>query len=166
MLIKRGLILFFLFIVFVLSSGCEGMSQGVEEQELPLYSTEYDSSANGEENLQKAMKRVATNGKKILIIVGGDWCRWCTKLDEFIESDEEISNKLYSQFEVVKVYLGMKMHEGSRRLLKKYNTPRISPHFLVLDKEGNLVVSYKTVALEEGNGYSKSKLLGFIEEYK
>ena len=73
-------------------------------EKLPNYSTEYDKKVNPYISLATAMQKVKDSDKKILLLVGGDWCKWCGTLDNFLEDKEKIAKSFYDSFEVVRVY--------------------------------------------------------------
>ena len=75
-------------------------------EKLPNYSTEYDKKVNPYKSLATAMQKVKDSDKKILLLVGGDWCKWCGTLDNFLEDKEKIAKSFYDSFEVVRVYYG------------------------------------------------------------
>jgi thioredoxin-related protein len=161
---KHLLVVVALASMFMLS-GCD-LLNSVSLDKLPKYSQFYDKEANATEDLQKAMEQAVKSNKKILVMLGGDWCKWCGNLDNLLESNEEVTNKFYSSFEVVKVHFGRGMSEGTKNMLKAYPKVTTVPHFFILDKDAKLLVSYSTVALERGDGYNKAKVLEFIETHK
>jgi hypothetical protein len=47
----------------------------------------YDPRANPYRDLERAIERASAENKRILIVVGGDWCVWCEILDAFRDYD-------------------------------------------------------------------------------
>jgi|SaaInl47_10m_RNA_FD_contig_123_23280_length_2926_multi_4_in_0_out_0_2 thioredoxin-related protein len=138
----------------------------IDMNNLPKYSTGYDKKANAYEDLVKAMDKAKESNKKILLIAGGDWCKWCGFFDDFFKNNTKVSNDFYGSFEVLKVYYGNGMNESSKSLFKQFPKIEGTPHFYLLDKNAKLLESIGTAYLEEGNGYNKSKIVEFINSKK
>jgi thioredoxin-related protein len=62
----------------------------------------YDPKRNPHRDLEQA-KSIAKN-RKILMIVGGDWCEWCYILDNFLKDNPELYNNLKNNFVILKVH--------------------------------------------------------------
>ena len=133
---------------------------------LPKYSTSYDKKANAYEDLTNAMDKAKESNKKILLIAGGDWCKWCGFFDKFLKKNEKVANDFYGSFEVLKVYYGNGINESAQSLFKQFPILKGTPHFYILDKDAKLLESIGTAYLEEGNGYNKSKIIEFINSKK
>jgi thioredoxin-related protein len=138
----------------------------IDMNNLPKYSTSYDKKANAYENLTKAMDKAKKSNKKILLIAGGAWCKWCGAFDNFFKENEKVANDFYGSFEVLKVYYGNGMNESSKSLFKQFPVLKGTPHFYILDKDAKLLESIGTVYLEEGNGYNKGKIIEFVNTKK
>jgi thiol:disulfide interchange protein len=63
----------------------------------------YDPSLDPVQTLQKAQADAQRNGRKILVVLGGNWCQWCLSLDHLMRTDEEIKEHLGKHFVVVKL---------------------------------------------------------------
>jgi thioredoxin-related protein len=133
---------------------------------LPKYSTFYDAKANPHETLSKALEKSAKSGKKLLLIVGNDGCKWCGQLDNFLEDNRKIAEAFYGSFEVVKVYYAEGINKETKSLLQQFPAPKGTPHFYVLDSNAKLLKSIDTGYLERGYSYNKQKFLAFIEANK
>jgi thioredoxin-related protein len=134
--------------------------------QLPNSSVEYNPKANPHKDLSIAMQKAEKSGKKILMMVGGNWCKWCGTLDNFLEDQEKISKDFYSSFEVVRVYYGAGMNEQAKTLLKQFPPIAGTPHFYILNHDAKLLKSISTSYLERGYGYNKTKIKKFIKENK
>ena len=133
---------------------------------LAAYTLEYHKKQDPKMDLQKAKKVAQKEHKKILLIVGGDWCKWSGTLDNFLEDHPEIAQKFYNSFEVVKVYYGKGMTKEAKNFLKQFPPLKGTPHFYILDENGKLLKSVDTGYLERGYSYNKRKFEQFIEENK
>jgi len=132
---------------------------------LPSYSTTFDKEANATANLAEAIIKATKEQKNILLIAGGDWCRWCGTMSNFLEEHPTLQQELYTKFEVIRLYYGKGINSSAKALIKKYGKPKGTPYFYVLDSQGALLTPYRTKKLEQGYGYSKIKFSEFIKKY-
>jgi thioredoxin-related protein len=122
----------------------------------------YDDSRDAVVDLNRAAN--IADGRKILVIAGGDWCSWCHRLDKFIHSNKEISQLLDKTFVVLKVNFSdeNKNHE----FFKHYPEIKGYPAFIILDVKKQFLASQNTGDLESGNSYSQEAMLAFINKWK
>jgi len=132
---------------------------------LPNYSTTFDQEANATANLAEAITKATKEQKNILLIAGGDWCRWCGTMSNFLEEHPKLQKEFYTQFEVVRLYYGKGMNPSAKAVIAKYGKPKGTPYFYLLDSQGALLTPFRTKQLEQGYGYSKAKFAKFIEKY-
>jgi thioredoxin-related protein len=132
---------------------------------LPSYSVAFDKEANATEVLAEALKKATKEQKNILLIAGGDWCRWCGTMSNFLEEHPKLQQKFYTEFEVLRVYYGKGINPSAKALIGRYGKPKGTPHFYVLDNQAELLQSFGTKSLERGYGYNPTKFLEFIEKY-
>jgi len=123
----------------------------------------FDPKKNPSKDLKTAVKIASKENKNILLDVGGEWCIWCHRLDEFILGDKEINNYMHSNFVVVKV--NWSPENKNEKFLSQYPKVPGYPHLFVLDKKGKLIHSQDTGALEQEKSYSKDKLMAFLQKY-
>ena len=135
-------------------------------EKLPIHSSTYDKNRNPHKDLALSMENAKKSGKKILMVVGGEWCKWCGQLDNFLDDHETVAKKFYGSFEVLRVYYGKGISEESKSLLKQFPALKGTPHFYVLDSNAKLLKSIDTARLERGYSYHKKKVFEFIEANK
>ena len=46
-------------------------------------------SLDGWKQVQSAALKARTDGKRVLVIVGGNWCKWCRALDSLMVEEPE-----------------------------------------------------------------------------
>ena len=124
----------------------------------------YGEDRNVEDDLKMTMARAATEKKRILLQVGGEWCGWCKLLTAFIEKEEPVRSSLEQNYLLMKVTYTQK--QTNEAFLSKYPKIKGYPHLFVLDAEGKLLHSQDTTPLEEGKGYSQERVLAFLESWK
>lgn len=129
----------------------------------PSAETLYDPQADPEADLARAVGEARASGRRILLEVGGDWCIWCHRLHDFVESHERVHDAWTRGF--VTVDVNFSKENENRKFLRKY--PRIPgyPHLFVLDSAGKLLHSENTGELEDGKSYSESALLEFLKRW-
>lgn len=133
---------------------------------LATYSTTYNKKANPHKDLSLAIQEAKKSKKNILLVVGGEWCKWCEQLDNFLEDKPTIAKDFYSSFEVVKVYFGKGMSKESKSLLEQFPKVKATPHFFILDSKSTLLKSIDTSKLERGYSYNSKKFTKFIKDNK
>ena len=125
----------------------------------------YGEDRNVEVDLKMTMARAATEKKRILLQVGGDWCGWCKLLTAFVEKDGPVRSSLEKNYLLMKVTYTAK--QTNEAFLSKYPATKGYPHLYVLDAEGKLLHSQDTTPLEEeGKGYNEERVLAFLETWK
>src|SRR3989339_2166365 len=134
------------------------------QQEADKTTHKFDPTRDPFVDLKTAVDEATKTNKRILLDVGGEWCIWCHRLDEFILADKEIDSTLHANFIVVKV--NYSKENKNEAVLAKYPKVEGYPHFFVLEKDGKLLLSKNTGELEAEKSYSREKLLDFINEWK
>lgn len=113
---------------------------------------------------ETARREAAAEGKRILIVAGGDWCRWCHVLDRFLREHREIDERLHASFVVAKLEVG----ENGAGAEALDALPRAAgyPHFWVLSADGALIASVQTSPLERGDDdYDTRAFVRFLDAY-
>jgi len=143
----------------------ETLSAPEAKPSLGFYTVEkYGEDRDVEVDLKMTMARAATEDKRILLQVGGEWCGWCKLLTAFIDKQDAVRELLNKNYLLMKVtYTQQQPNEA---FLSKYPKIAAYPHLFVLDAEGNLLHSQDTSPLEEGKGYNEGRIVAFLEEWK
>lgn len=63
----------------------------------------YDPKADAAADLKAAGARAGASGKRVLAVVGGNWCGWCRALDRLMHEDPKLKAVLDGGFELVHV---------------------------------------------------------------
>ena len=124
----------------------------------------FDPSRNAAKDIENAIVQSTKENKRILLDVGGEWCIWCHRLDEFILADKEIDSTLHANFIVVKV--NYSKENKNEAVLAKYPKVEGYPHFFILEKDGKLLFSKNTGELEKEKSYDREKIISFLNEWK
>lgn len=148
----------FLAVVVLMSSYFCVFAQETEKKR-----QKFDPTRDPFTDLKNAVEHAQIENKRILLDVGGEWCIWCHRLDNFIEANEELKNYLLNNYLVVKV--NFSPENKNEKFLSQF--PKISgyPHFFVLENDGNLLHSQETGLLEKEKSYSAALLLEFFKKW-
>jgi thiol:disulfide interchange protein len=131
----------------------------------PLYVIDdYYPGHDPRADLALAVERAAAENKRILLVVGGDWCVWCHILDRFLAQDEVAHAEMAATFVIVKV--NMSRENENEDFLAAYPTPEGYPDFIVLASDGRYLASQNTEVLEEGRSYSRDRMIAFARRWR
>ena len=149
---------YFLFILaFALSSAL--FSQDMTKFKL------YKPEENAEKAIAAAVKEAKDQGKHVFIQVGGNWCIWCARFNDFVTSDLSIDSLVQKNYIVY--HMNWSKENKNEELLKKYKFPQRFgfPVFLVLDGKGNLIHTQNSEYLEKEKGYDKQRVMEFFRSW-
>jgi hypothetical protein len=125
----------------------------------------YDPQADPFDQYHDAIERARKDHKLVLVVAGGDWCRWCHVLNSFVTRNADVERGLEETFVVVKVYVGDENY--NQDFFSQLPQARGAPHFWIVSPDRHVLSSQSTGAFEHGsNGYDKSEFLAFIDRWK
>ena len=145
----------FLLTFFVLAVNSQDMTK------FKLYHPEEDAKKGIEEVIRQAKKE----NKHVFIEIGGNWCIWCARFNDFVKSDKSLDSILHTDYVVY--HLNYSKENYNKELLAKYSFPQRFgfPVFLILNGKGELLHTQNSAYLEEGKSYSKEKISGFFTDW-
>ncbi len=130
-----------------------------------VYSADsYDPAADADKDLEAGKVIAKRDGRKILLLVGGDWCPWCRKLAKYIEDTESVRAVLASGYVVQKV--NVSDETSNTGFLNPYPAIDGYPHLFILDADGKLLHSQDSGELEKSGSYDEAKLLAVLKQRK
>ena len=56
----------------------------------------YKPEENAKVEIASAVKKATATGKHILVQIGGNWCIWCARFNEFVANDERVEQIILS----------------------------------------------------------------------
>jgi thiol:disulfide interchange protein len=123
----------------------------------------YDDKADPAQELAALVPAAQASHRRILLVVGGEWCVWCHYLHDFLEKDTDIRSLWDERF--VTLHVNWTEENRNEAFLSRY--PKIPgyPHIFVLDEDGTFLHSQGTEVLESGRGYSKEAIRAFLEKW-
>lgn len=133
----------------------------------------YDEAINPLEQIESAVHAAASEGKYVVCQVGGNWCPWCLKFAAFVKADADITKVIEDNFVFIHVnYRPGKTTDAAKAEQNKALQKRLAnfgrfgyPVFVVLDTEGKVIHIQDSSYLEEGDGYSKKKVMSFFKHW-
>jgi thioredoxin-related protein len=156
----KQVVLAVLLATFMAGAGAATLAQGQPESATRV---KFDPKRDPERDLAAAVKSARKENRRILLDVGGEWCGWCHKLDNFFATNLEAKQLLKDRYVVVKV--NFSPENKNEKFLAKY--PKIVgyPHLFVLDKDGKLIHSQDTGLLETGPNHDAAKVVPFLRKW-
>ena len=148
---------FFLIIIFSVGSA---FSQDLTKFKL------YTPAENAEKEIAESVKKAKTESKHVFIQIGGNWCIWCARFNDFISSDGKIDSVIKADYIVY--HLNYSKENYNAKLLAKYGYPQRFgfPVFLVLNGEGKLIHTQSSWYLEDGKkSYDRDKTISFLNDW-
>ncbi len=124
----------------------------------------YNPRADPYRDLERALDRAEAENKRVLIVVGGDWCGWCEVLDTFLTREVEVRAAFEQSFVMVKVSYGQENRNAA--FLSGFPSSRGYPDFFVLDSNGAFLRQQDTALLEGDGDYDRARMLAFAQRWR
>jgi thioredoxin-related protein len=154
--------LFFCAAAILLTSEATNAAEPVKVA--PVYTVaKYDAKRDPETDLKTTVVRATKEKKRILMIVGGNWCSWCRRLDRYFNEKPAITTALAKNYLIMKV----NYDDDNSNLSFLQDYPDISdfPHFYILDAKGKVVHSQSGSKMERFGSYKESAMLEFLNKW-
>lgn len=132
--------------------------------QLPAYSTQYDPARDPFADGHAAIKLAKQTSRRILIEVGGDWCKWCHIMDRFFDNNPDIKEKLHQAFVILKI--NVSDANDNSKFLSSFPDPLGYPHMYVSEIDGNLLLSKDTADFMHNGNYSRERFISFINRWR
>ncbi|HEV8285022.1 MAG TPA: thioredoxin family protein [Chitinophagaceae bacterium] len=127
----------------------------------------YTPGENAEQKIAGAIKKAKKEGKHVFIQIGGNWCIWCARFNEFVTSDKKIDSIMKADY--VFYAMNHSQEDPNKKLLAKYNYPQRFgfPVFIILNGEGKLIHTQTASYLGDGkDGYDRDKVYALFRDWK
>lgn len=123
----------------------------------------YDPNVDVGMQMARAQFEARTTHKKLLLILGGEWCGWCRVLEETFQRNpnlSELRNRIF-----VTVRIDANGVNNRRCALRTYPEPSSFPFVYVLDEAGKLLGVEDTVDWESSDGYDPNRIEKFLQKW-
>jgi len=131
---------------------------------LPQYSVKYDPQRDPFKDGIAAIKLATETQRRILIEVGGEWCKWCNILDGFLDKNPDIKSRLHETFVMLKI--NVSDENDNSEFLKAFPKPLGYPHMYVTEKNGSVLWSKDTADFLVNGKYSRDRFNAFFDRWK
>jgi uncharacterized protein YyaL (SSP411 family) len=125
----------------------------------------YDPAANADEQIVQAIAEAKQSKRHVFIQVGGNWCTWCIRYHNFVESHTAL--KALTDANYVTVKMNYSKENYNREALKKLGNPQRFgfPVFVILNGDGSRLHTQNSAYLEENGTYSEAKISAFLKHW-
>jgi thioredoxin-related protein len=126
----------------------------------------YHPEENAKQGIAVAVKEAKESGKHVLVEIGGNWCIWCARFNDFVSNDKSLDSLVSSNYVVY--HLNYSKENKNADLLTKYEFPQRFgfPVFLILNDKGDLIHTQTSWYLEDGKkSYDKEKVTAFFTDW-
>lgn len=127
----------------------------------------YDPKADAEKDIQNLIAKAKKDKKNIMIQAGGNWCIWCLRFNNFVQTTPELKQIVDDNY--LYYHLNYSPDNKNEKVFSKYGNPGDKfgyPVFIVLNKDGKQIHIQPSDVLEEGKGYSLDKVKDFLQKWK
>lgn len=125
----------------------------------------YDPAASAVGDIEAAVKKAKSENKHILLLAGGNWCKWCIEFNRFTHAEGSVDSLLNKCFVVY--HLNYSKENTNKTIFAKYGYPQRFgfPVFIILDENGNRIHTQNSEYLEQGRSYNKQKVTDFLLQW-
>ena len=126
----------------------------------------YNAAENAEARIAELVKQAKAENKNIILQAGGNWCIWCLRFNNFVQTTPELKDIVDENY--LYYHLNYSPENKNTKVFAKYDNPGAKfgyPVFIVLDQNGKMIHTQDSAVLEEGKGYSKEKVKAFFEKW-
>ena len=136
---------------------------GEEKAKLPK---PYNPKADAQADINKLVAKAKKEGKNIMIQAGGNWCIWCLRFNNFVQTTPELKELVDKNY--LYYHLNFSPDNKNEKVFAQYGNPGDKfgyPVFIVLDKNGKMIKVQQSDVFEDGKGYSLEKVKAFFNEW-
>nr|WP_320119674.1 thioredoxin family protein [uncultured Marinifilum sp.] len=126
----------------------------------------YNPNANAKKDIENAISKAKKEGKHVLIQVGGNWCPWCIKMHNYLETEQEINKLLKNNYVFLEV--NYSKENKNKEVLKALGYPQRFgfPVMVVLNSQGKRLHTQNTGNLEKDKAYDTRKVKSFLYNWR
>lgn len=131
------------------------------QETAPLYHPDADAKAE----IAAAVKKAAAEHKHVLLMIGGNWCRWCKMFDKMTREQTSVDSALKANY--IFQHVNFSKENKNSALLAELDFPQRFgfPVFVVLNEKGQRIHTQNSGYLEEGEGYNIKKVIEFFDQW-
>lgn len=125
----------------------------------------YRIDADAKMQIAKASEQANLSQKHVLIMVGGNWCKWCIMLTKFMAEHETIDSILNADFIYIHINYSKESKETRNpEVMKQLEYPQRFgfPVLVILDGNGKRLHTQNTAYLEKDESYCEEIIKDFL----
>jgi len=135
-----------------------------EKTILPLYSQVYEDQRNAFDDANAALKLAQETNRNVLMVIGGNWCAFCKKMDAFWQSDTSVGQSLHSKYVILKINVS---DENKNKEFMASMPPVLGyPHIYISNANGKLLLSKDTAELQSNEKHDTQLWLTFLDKWQ
>jgi thiol:disulfide interchange protein len=123
----------------------------------------FDPSRDARKDIEAAIAKARKTHKRIMLDVGGEWCIWCHRLDDYFAQNAKLRELREENFIWLKI--NFSPENENQAVLSAYPAIPGYPHIFVLDENGKLLHSQNTEELEADKSYNLEKMFAFLRKW-
>lgn len=122
----------------------------------------YHPYADVQKDVMAAVAKAKKENKHVLLQIGGNWCIWCYRFNDFVTTDSTLRTLLQENY--VLYHLNYSKENKNLDYLKKLDYPQRFgfPALVVLDAHGNRLHTQDSGLLEKDKSYDFTKVKTFL----
>lgn len=179
-IMKKVTLITTLSIVFLMSS-CKKDSEKVQDIEPEKQEVKVDESMlakpyhpedDAKAEIDHMVIEADAENKNIILQIGGNWCIWCLRFNDFIEKNPDLKKLVDDNY--LYYHLNYSKENKNEDLMKLYGNPGEKygfPVFVVLNKDGYQIHTqgseeFEYKGEEKGVYYDMEKVKAFFNKWK
>ena len=126
----------------------------------------YDEKLDVQQAFAASLAKANQEHKRLLVVLGGDWCQWCLALDDLMRRDEQLRSFVAAHFVVLKLDSAK-----AKALDESWGRPTHQgvPVLIFIGPAGELRHVQETGSLELWHGrilgHDPARVLGVLEQW-
>lgn len=141
-----------------------GQSHGLDYEKWKSWQSPFEPVPRAQQIIQDAVAQAMKSGKRVLVEVGGPWCKWSFIMDRFFQEQTELRRLRDESYVLAKVDL-VAHQMNLAETFPGYPSFTSVPHLFVLESDGRVLHSQSTDDLEFGQSYDPARFRVFLEQW-
>lgn len=152
------------FLILMIFFNANAATTKITAADLPNYSKRYNEKSDPFKDAAAAIALANKTHRNVLIEIGGNWCTWCNKMDDFLEKNPQVYQALHSKFVLLKVNVS---DVNENKAFMNSLPPVLGyPHMYVSTSTGKMILSKDTAQLQKNGQYDVDVWLKFINQWQ
>jgi thiol:disulfide interchange protein len=122
--------------------------------------TRYDAARDAAGDIDRALVAARAGGRRVLLNIGGDWCKDCRELDALFAADPALAALRDRRYIPVKVFVGSE--NRNEAVLARYPKLDWVPTLIELDTGGRMIRLSPSTEFHEGDKLAAARIRAFL----